>query len=65
MSRTVRPLKGHRFHSLPSVSLRYIIKDASEAAAAMRGHDAAAEGKYADQVNDAATILAYRDRESK
>lgn len=40
--------------------LRYIIKDAGEAARAMRGHDAKAEGKYLDQVNDACSVLAYR-----
>ncbi len=65
MPRMVRPLKGHRFHELSSDSLRCIIKDASEAAAAMRGHDEKAEGKYADQVNDAATILAFRDKGGK
>jgi len=41
--------------------LRYIIKDASEAAIAMRGHSPASEEKYLDQVNDASTIL-YRRR---
>jgi len=41
--------------------LRYIIKDASEAALAMRGHSPASEEKYLDQVNDASTIL-YRRR---
>jgi hypothetical protein len=56
----VRPLTGHRFHSLCDESLRYIIADASEAARAMRDHDARAEAKYLDQINDAATILAWR-----
>lgn len=40
--------------------LRYIIKDAGEAARAMRGHDPVAEAKYLDQVNDAATELYIR-----
>ena len=35
--------------------LEYIIKDASEAARAMRDHDPSAEAKYLDQVNDAVT----------
>ena len=33
---------------------RYILKDASEAACAMAGHNLFAESKYLDQVNDAA-----------
>jgi ribosomal protein L22 len=42
--------------------LRYIMKDAREAADAVRNHDVAAECKYLDQVNDAATILYRRER---
>ena len=41
-------------------ALRFILKDAHEAALAMRGVDAAAESKYLDQVNDAATTLSRR-----
>ena len=44
--------------------LQYIIKDASEAAKAMQGHDPKAEAKYLDQVNDAATELARRRGEA-
>jgi hypothetical protein len=40
--------------------LLYIIKDAREAAQAMRGVSESAECKYLDQVNDACTILAKR-----
>jgi len=40
--------------------LRYIIKDAGEAAVNMRGLDYFAEGKYLDQVNDACTVLKWR-----
>ena len=40
--------------------LQYIAKDAAEAALAMRGFDAAAEGKYLDQVNDACTVMNER-----
>jgi hypothetical protein len=40
--------------------LRYIMRDAAEAARAMRQVDHAAECKYLDQVNDAATELHRR-----
>jgi hypothetical protein len=50
-----RPLR-----SKSEAELRYILTDAREAADAMRGHDAAAEAKYLDQINDAATELGYR-----
>jgi hypothetical protein len=39
--------------------LHFIMKDAHEAAECMKGMDPAAECKYLDQVNDAATEL-YR-----
>jgi hypothetical protein len=58
-----KPLPGHPYHSKSDAELRYIIKDASEA-----GKNAQEMGsergvsKYADQVNDAATILGYRAR---
>ena len=42
--------------------LRYIIKDAREAANNMRGFDPKAEAKYLDQINDASTVLARRAR---
>ena len=56
------PLKGHNYHAKTDAELRYIAKDASEAAKAMRGMDNKAEGKYLDQVNDASTVLGYRGR---
>jgi hypothetical protein len=56
----VKPLKGHAYHALSLAQLEYIIHDATEAAHAMRGHNPAAEAKYLDQVNDAATIIHYR-----
>lgn len=56
------PLKGHAYHAKTEAELRYIIKDAGEAAEAMRGHAPEAEGKYLDQVNDACTILAWRQK---
>lgn len=53
-------LRGHPYHGKTDAELRYIIQDAGEAARAMRGHNAQAEGKYLDQVNDASSILHYR-----
>ena len=41
--------------------LEYIIKDAGEAAINMRGFNPAAEAKYLDQVNYAATELFRRN----
>lgn len=49
-----------RYADKTEAQLQYIIKDAAEAAACMRGMDAAAEAKYLDQVNDAATELHRR-----
>ncbi len=59
------PIAEHPFHKLDNMKLRYIQKDAGEAAKAMRGHDKRAEAKYLDQVNDASTILNYRRRGGK
>jgi len=59
------PLKGHHYHEKPDSHLHYIVKDASEAAMAMRGHNPHAESKYLDQMNDAATILHYRSKGGK
>ena len=54
------PLSGHPYHGKTDDELRYIIKDAGEAAKAMQTFDTIAECKYLDQVNDALTILRYR-----
>jgi hypothetical protein len=56
------PLKGHGYHSKSDAELRYILKDANEAARNMKGMNDKAEGKYLDQVNDASTVLGYRKR---
>jgi hypothetical protein len=56
------PLKGHAYHGKTDDELRYIIKDAGEAALNMRHYDLVAECKYLDQVNDASTILTHRRR---
>jgi hypothetical protein len=62
MPKIVRPLRGHPYHGKTDAELRFIVKDAGEAAAAVRDHDAVAEAKYLDQVNDANTMLHYRDQ---
>lgn len=59
--RITKPIPGHSYHDKLDVELLYILKDAREAAAAMRGHDARAEAKYLDQINDACTVLNYRN----
>ena len=48
------------YHKKSDEELQYIIKDAAEAAIAMRGLDLGAEMKYLDQVNDACTVLYSR-----
>ena len=64
-AKTRIPLDGHPYHNKSDAELKYIIKDAGEAAQAMRGQDSKAENKYLDQVNDASTILAYRQKLQK
>lgn len=58
--RLAKPIPGHPYHQKSDAELRYIAKDAGEAAQAMRGHSPDAENKYLDQVNDAASVMAYR-----
>lgn len=53
-------IQNKRFWDLSNASLHYVIKDAHEAAQNMRDIDPVAEGKYLDQVNDASTVLAWR-----
>lgn len=53
-------LPGHPYHLKSDAELHYILRDAYAASVAMRGHDAIAEAKYLDQVNDAASILHMR-----
>jgi hypothetical protein len=48
-----------------AAELYYIIRDAGEAAAAVRGSDYQAECKYLDQVNDAMTEMAARRQVGK
>lgn len=63
--RLYMPLKGHDYHYKSDDELHYIVKDAAEARDAVGSHDQKAANKYADQVNDAATILHYRKQGGK
>lgn len=54
----------NRYSKKTNEELRFILKDAREAADKMRGFDATAECKYLDQINDAATELARRMRKA-
>lgn len=65
------PLAGHPYHLKTNDQLRYIAKDAAEAAQASRGLSSYnpesrqredTEGKYLDQMNNAASVLGYRQR---
>lgn len=61
-----RPIPGHPYHSRTDMELRYIQKDAHEAGRNAQGMgDQRGVNKYADQVNDASTVLAYRARGGK
>jgi len=62
--RTVTILPGHPYHGKTDAELLYIVKDAGEAAQAMRGLNDQAECKYLDQMNDACSIL-YARRNAK
>ncbi len=44
-----QPLPGHPYHGKTDAELRYIMKDAGEAARAMRDHNPQAEAKYLDR----------------
>lgn len=64
-ARLAMPLKGHPYHHKTDAELHYIIKDAGEAEKAVGTHNVTATHKYADQQNDAATVLGYRQRGGK
>jgi hypothetical protein len=58
-----KPLPGHAYHKMTNDQLRYIAKDASEAGRNAQGMgDERGVNKYADQVNDASSVLGYRSR---
>ncbi len=56
------PLAGHDYHQKTNAELNFIAADAHAAAKAMQGWNPEAEGKYLDQVNNASTVLGYRQR---
>ena len=57
--------EGNDYSKKTDDELKYIQKDASEAAKAMKGMDDKAEAKYLDQVNDASTELHKRSQKKK
>ena len=61
-SKAAMPIPGHDYHTKSDAELRFIQRDAHEAAQNMRDINPKAEGKYLDQVNDASTVLGYRAR---
>ncbi|MAH51779.1 hypothetical protein CMI37_38535 [Candidatus Pacearchaeota archaeon] len=61
---TKRPeIQNKRFWNLTSESLRYIAKDAKEAADNLP--DCPKTGVWLDEVNDACTVLYHRSKEAK
>jgi len=58
--KVTKPIPSHPYHKKSDAELSYILKDAREAANAMRGWNDQAEAKYLDQVNDACTVMGYR-----
>jgi hypothetical protein len=61
-----KPIPGHPYHQRTDMELRYIMKDAHEAGRnAQEMGDQKGINKYADQVNDAATVLGYRRQGGK
>ena len=66
MARCYKPLPGHAFHFKSDAELRFVIKDADEAGRNAHGMgDTVAMCKYLDQVNDACTILHYREQRAR
>jgi hypothetical protein len=57
-------LTNQTYFNKTDTELRYILKDASEAAAAVRSFDTHAEAKYLEQICDASTVLASRARKA-
>lgn len=56
-------IENTRFWTLTEASLRYIIRDASEAACNLP--DCSETGRWLDQVNDACTVIGHRQKENK
>jgi hypothetical protein len=51
-------LTNQSYVTKSAAELLYILRDAREAADAMRGFDPKAEAKYLEQIDDAASVLA-------
>ena len=62
----MKVLNGHPYHNYTNEMLKFVIKDAGEAAKCAQGlGNIASENKYLDQFNDASTILYYRQKTKK
>lgn len=62
----MKVLNGHTYHQYTNEMLKFVIQDASAAAKCAQGlGNIASENKYLDQVNNAATILYYRQKNKK
>lgn len=64
-SKSSMPLDGHPYHYKSDNELKYIQKDAGEAAKNMKGVSGKSEAKYLDQMNDASTVLYHRKNGGK
>lgn len=61
----MKVLNGHPYHNYTNDMLKFVIKDAGEAAkCAKELGNADAESKYLDHINNASTILYYRSRKN-
>jgi hypothetical protein len=61
-----KPISGSPMHAKTNDELRFIVRDAHEAGRNAQGMgDERGINKYADQVNDASTVLGYRSRGGK
>ena len=62
----MKVLNGHPYHQYTNEMLKFVIKDAGEAAKCAKDlGNSASENKYLDQLNDASTILYYRQKTKK
>ncbi len=61
-----KPISGSPMHMKTNDELRFIVRDAHEAGRNAQGMgDERGVNKYADQVNDASSVLGYRARGGK
>lgn len=62
----MKVLNGHPYHQYTNEMLKFVIRDAGEAAKCAQSlGNIDSENKYLDQLNNAATILYYRQKTKK